>query len=180
MRKGNLLIAIIIACIIFGSCKDSHTFIGNIEPLINESYYPCVYSEIASARSYVHIAMFAMKAGGEDEHPVDSLLNLLCRINDSVDVKVILEMDYGDIESTNSYALDYLVRNNVQVRRDPEGITTHAKLIVIDDAVVIVGSTNWTYSAFYDNNETAVLIRNSDIAGKFNEFFEELWQKSSE
>ncbi|MEK7290856.1 MAG: phospholipase D-like domain-containing protein, partial [Planctomycetota bacterium] len=44
---------------------------------------------------------------------------------------------------------------------------THNKILVIDNYITIVGSTNWTYSALKKNHEASVLIKSRSVAESF-------------
>lgn len=52
----------------------------------------------------------------------------------------------------------------------------HAKLIVIDDRIVILGSHNYSQSAFTMNHEISVMFEDPEIALDYLKFFNSLWQ----
>ena len=51
----------------------------------------------------------------------------------------------------------------------------HAKLMIIDDRVVILGSHNYTQNAFTINQELSVMIKDSDSNKRFIDFFDYLF-----
>jgi phosphatidylserine/phosphatidylglycerophosphate/cardiolipin synthase-like enzyme len=51
----------------------------------------------------------------------------------------------------------------------------HHKVIVIDDDVVITGSFNFSASADKSNDENMVILRNADIARRFEEEFQRVY-----
>ena len=53
----------------------------------------------------------------------------------------------------------------------------HIKLIIIDDRVVIFGSANFTYSAFYKNYEILYLNDDWTFTKRFIPIFNALWHK---
>jgi len=55
----------------------------------------------------------------------------------------------------------------------------HHKFAVIDGAVVITGSYNWTASADERNWENLVFIRCPQMAGVFEEEFERIWLRNA-
>jgi phosphatidylserine/phosphatidylglycerophosphate/cardiolipin synthase-like enzyme len=59
----------------------------------------------------------------------------------------------------------------VTVIYDSPSQTTHTKVLIIDDERVLLGSTNWTYSALSNNNEVSVLIRSKEIAKELTAYF---------
>ncbi len=51
----------------------------------------------------------------------------------------------------------------------------HAKMMVIDDDFVVIGSHNYTQNAFTMNRELSVIISNENTFCDFNNFFNTLW-----
>ncbi|MEM4546663.1 MAG: phospholipase D-like domain-containing protein, partial [Nitrososphaerota archaeon] len=64
----------------------------------------------------------------------------------------------------------------VPVRLDESPTTTtHAKLIIIDNETVIIGSHNWTESALTRNHETSIMIQDKETATKLTNYFMRIW-----
>ena len=114
----------------------------------------------------------------------DILSELISARKRGVDVKVILEggEDFlgADFEKSSQATCDYLSKGGVIVRFDPRNTTTHAKLIVIDNSSIIIGSTNWNYNAIENNNEASVLINSPGVALHYAGYFDSLWKDSKE
>ncbi len=51
----------------------------------------------------------------------------------------------------------------------------HAKMMIIDDEIVIVGSHNYTQSAFHMNLELSVILDNLEKISDFKNFFQNLY-----
>jgi phosphatidylserine/phosphatidylglycerophosphate/cardiolipin synthase-like enzyme len=64
-----------------------------------------------------------------------------------------------------------LSEGGVNVIYDSLSKTTHAKLMVVDGQLILLGSTNWTYHALTTNNETSILIRSKEVAKAFTDYF---------
>lgn len=79
------------------------------------------------------------------------------------------------INEVNARAKAYLESKGVTVRYDDEEVTSHAKLICADDAVV-VGSDNRGYDAIERKNECAVIIRDRATSEFFRRYFDTLWE----
>jgi phosphatidylserine/phosphatidylglycerophosphate/cardiolipin synthase-like enzyme len=94
-----------------------------------------------------------------------------------VKVRVLLDRsDYNEIINTvNERTKEHLESGGVEVRWDDEHVTSHAKLICADGAVVI-GSYNWGYDALERRNECAVIIRDKATTEFFLSYFETLWE----
>ncbi len=55
----------------------------------------------------------------------------------------------------------------------------HHKFAVIDDKLVIVGSTNWSDSGLFNNDENLLVIESPELAAQFSQHFERLRQDAS-
>ena len=97
-----------------------------------------------------------------------------------MDVKVILEQGesvsggwFGSKKiqpEQHERVVQFLEQHGVPYVLDAPDISTHAKLIVIDELYTVVGSTNWSYSAITKNHETAVIIRSRQVAKSYIEY----------
>lgn len=88
-------------------------------------------------------------------------------------VEVILEVKEGKDRTTerNRDTGKILSEGAVEVIYDPLFKTTHAKWMVMDGQLSLLGSTNWTYYALTDNNEVSVLIRSKELAKELIDYF---------
>jgi phosphatidylserine/phosphatidylglycerophosphate/cardiolipin synthase-like enzyme len=50
---------------------------------------------------------------------------------------------------------------------------------MVDDQLTVVGSTNWSYYALDQNNETSVLIRSPEINRQYRDYFQEVLSGST-
>lgn len=154
-------------------------------PVLDRDYYTEVLSLIKSAKSSVHILMFEIFYYPEyPESKTNLLLNELVNAQSrGLDVKVCMEggEDYlGEefwLKQLRAYG--YLEDNGVEVRVDPKGITSHAKLLIVDSKTVILGSTNWSFYALEKNSETNILMESNSLAFSFESYFDRIWKSSS-
>jgi len=68
-------------------------------------------------------------------------------------------------------AKETLEAAGIKVRFDSGGTVTHVKLIIIDGYITLVGSHNWTYTAFALNNEASVVIEDTELAAEFFKYY---------
>jgi len=47
----------------------------------------------------------------------------------------------------------------------------HVKMAIIDNKYLVIGSANYSYSAFFKNYEYIQITQNKDLINKFNKFF---------
>jgi phosphatidylserine/phosphatidylglycerophosphate/cardiolipin synthase-like enzyme len=126
--------------------------------------------------------MYAMKyyPGDQAENSktnrlVDELVSARER---GVDVKVILEhSNYNlTLNKINAATKQHLEAGGVEVRFDREEITTHAKVVLADQQVMI-GSVNWGYLALEVRNECSLVISISSIVTFFEDYFMKIWEE---
>jgi len=158
------------------------SFDGAVTAVVNDNYAEVMLEQINLAKTSIYVVMYNMKAY-DSNNSVQQLEDALINAKkNGVDVKVILDQSNWGGKITggtknNEKAKAYLEAGGIQVKWDSLKETTHVKMLLIDGKVVIIGSTNWTYSALQKNNEANVLIKDSDITTYFLEYFNYLWNK---
>ena len=68
-----------------------------------------------------------------------------------------------------------LQKCGVQAKKLFTGNLVHSKLMIIDECIVIVGSHNYTQSAFTTNYEISALIDGKAEAADFINYFNAIW-----
>jgi len=145
--------------------------------LKNKEYYSKLFDIVSKANKSVVVVMYVVKYDPKDiNDPVNKLLETLVSLHrEGVEVKVLV-----DDETYDSYpeTIEYLLSNNISIKLDPKaGITTHAKIVVVDNLYVFIGSHNWTESALMYNNEVSVLIISKEIAQNVLNYINTLWEQ---
>lgn len=179
MKNKFLILAIIFA---FSLMALYFLYSSEIVPISDSDYFSIAHGQLKGAKSKIHIIMFNMGFYSDypDSHANQLLDSLVSAKERGVDVKVILEGGEDFLKDfTNKYACLYLSENGISVKYDPKGVTTHAKLIIADNAVIL-GSTNWNFYSLDRNHETDVLVKSVAIANHFEQYFDNLWKRSME
>ena len=140
-----------------------------LEIINDRDYYPKLLDLLSKANKSIYISMFEFKSDTDEVAKVLELL--ISKAKKGVDVKVVLENTIDANELTYRRLLD----NGVPVRYDTRSRTTHTKLIIIDGYIVIVGSHNWSYSAFMRNHEASVVIYDENIARQETKYFMQIY-----
>ena len=147
----------------------------DVQLVTDAQYFQVARKIIQEAKSSIQVMMFEMLY--YDRYP-DSPSNLLIRelINAKkrgVKVEVILEVRKGRdrMSEQNRQTGRVLSTGGVEVIYDPLFKTTHAKLMVVDGHLTLLGSTNWTYDALSNNNEVSTLIRSKEVARELIDYF---------
>lgn len=157
----------------------------DIQLVVDEQYFEVAKRMIQEAKSSIRIMMFEM--GYYEKHP-SSPSNLLIREliearKRGVQVEVILEVGEGEgkekTTERNRETGRILSEGGVRVIFDPLLRTTHAKWMLVDEELALIGSTNWTYHALTHNHEVSVLVRSKGLAKSLISYFEQVKAKGS-
>jgi phosphatidylserine/phosphatidylglycerophosphate/cardiolipin synthase-like enzyme len=147
----------------------------DIQLVTDAQYFQVAKKLIQEAKHSIQVMMFEM--GYYDKYPntpsnllIKELMNATKR---GVKVEVILEVKEGEDRTAkrNRHTGKILSDGGVEVIYDPLFKTTHAKLMVVDGRLTLLGSTNWTYYALTNNNEASVVIRSQELAKAIMDYF---------
>jgi phosphatidylserine/phosphatidylglycerophosphate/cardiolipin synthase-like enzyme len=157
--KGTILL---LACSMIGCQQEpAVTF------LANEAYFEVLTTHLAQAKRDVLVSMFLFAPGEHENNRATQVREALIRAaKRGVRVVVLLDISEADdfsTEANRGVAAD-LERHGITVRFDSPGRTTHTKLVIIDQRLVLLGSHNFTHSALRHNNEASVLIESPKLA----------------
>jgi phosphatidylserine/phosphatidylglycerophosphate/cardiolipin synthase-like enzyme len=147
----------------------------DVQLVLDAQYLQVAKKMIQEAKHSIQVMMFEM--GYYDEHPntPSNLLikELISAKKRGVKVEVILEVKEEEDRTTkrNRHTGKILSEGKVEVIYDSFSKTTHAKSMVVDGQLTLLGSTNWTYYALTTNNETSVLIRSKEVAQAMLDYF---------
>ena len=122
---------------------------------------------IRDAKKYIYIPAFLIT----DKWLADELILAHKR---NVDVKIILD----SLNARSKYSqIKNLRTAGIEVKAENYAGKLHAKTIIIDDEITIVGSMNFSKSGQNLNDENVLIIKDTKIAAGYREFFEYLWKK---
>jgi phosphatidylserine/phosphatidylglycerophosphate/cardiolipin synthase-like enzyme len=147
----------------------------DVQLVTDAQYFQVAKKMIQEAKASVQVMMFEMRY--YDEHPTSPSNLLIKELIDAkkrgMKVEVILEVREDEDRTTqaNRHTGKMLSVGGVEVIYDPLFKTTHAKVMVVDEGQVLLGSTNWTYYALTNNNEISVLIRSKEVAKALVDYF---------
>jgi phosphatidylserine/phosphatidylglycerophosphate/cardiolipin synthase-like enzyme len=77
--------------------------------------------------------------------------------------------------ANNDAVVAVLNANGISAKKISVQGLVHAKLMIIDDNVVVIGSHNYTHNAFILNKEISVILTDFDNFSDFDNFFQSLW-----
>lgn len=170
-RRALLILALIVATILLGAFaqarREPARLLGSHGRAGLDDYHTTAIRLIDAARVRVTVAVFVMRL--DEDGPVEHLLRALsAAARRGVEVRVVLDRgrDWrtGQVDPKHQEAGERLLKSGVKVVLDEDDRTTHAKVLVVDDRHVVVGSHNWTRSALTANREWSVLIDDPTVA----------------
>jgi phosphatidylserine/phosphatidylglycerophosphate/cardiolipin synthase-like enzyme len=121
-----------------------------------------IVRELASAKSTIHVQAYSFTSQWIAKALVDA---------EKRGVKVIAILDASN-RTRNYSAADFLAHEGIETYIDSQHSIAHNKIIIIDNAIVITGSFNFTKAADEKNAENLLVIPDPEIAAKY----EQNWQ----
>ena len=170
------MIIILFALAMSGMTVRAFCYQAEVEDISGGKYFPAVKEAIRGAKKSINIAMFTIESSlvKQDSKPnqlIDALIEAKKR---GVEVEVVLDQNIDFVQrrrtsdweerAKSTTAYKRLKDAGIKVYYDEPARYTHAKTIVIDKKIVILGSTNWTASAFDNNIETDILVNSEKLA----------------
>ena len=121
---------------------------------------------ISKAKTSLDIAMFTIN----NVKISSEIKNIFSR---GVKLRILTDSECIKMPSSNVYSLAAL---GISVKIDDSvRYHMHHKFCVIDKSIVVTGSFNWTDQAVNHNQENLLFIENKDLALKYSNEFEKLW-----
>lgn len=155
---------------------------SSTELLIAHQYLSRVPAILEDARDSIRVVQFVMQLKGKSAKMSSRELGikLAAKVRDGVRVQAILNTAGGGwrAPALNRQAAQWLIERGVEVRTLGASRTCHAKLLIVDSEIAIIGSHNWTPYALDRNFEVSVLIRDPACVGQLAAHFQELWKAS--
>ena len=148
----------------------------DIKVVLDREYYQVTRGLLRNAKKSIHMMMFEASFYAKHPKSPSNILigELISARKRGIKVEVILETsDRGDrATERNKLTGQMLSKEGVEVIYDPLFVTTHAKLIIIDGRISLLGSTNWTYHSLTSNHEVGVLIESDEVARALRYYFD--------
>lgn len=166
---GIVLIATAVFCAAASKKSGQNSPAGSQAVILtNEDYLPALLRTIDEAQNEIFISIFSFKAGEHKNSYPDRILDHLAKaLKRGVKVYVFLETTdrkSDELNIQNKQTGKLLEEKGVNVYFDSPRQTTHTKLVVIDQRLVLLGSHNFTQSALKYNNEISILLDSPEMA----------------
>lgn len=155
----------------------AESYQATVEDISGDKYFPAVKEALSKAEKSIYMVMYFVSFDPQEKTSavsglVEELVNAHKR---GVKVKVILDQNIDfdawegikgewEKENKNGTLFAYLKKQGIEVYYDSLYVLTHAKAIVIDGEIAILGSANWSSSSLNKNWEVSCLIKSKDFA----------------
>ncbi len=181
LSKGSIFLALLLGLILsslsFAEGKKIVSTDNSGCPVIllkNSEYFPALTAAIDEAKSEIIMSFFLFKAGvNKRSYPDRVLAHLVRAAQRGVKVILILENSGGHdekLDAQNRKTKELLQDKGVEVYFDSPRKTTHTKIIVVDQKIVLLGSHNLTQAALKYNNEISILMNQPELAREARAF----------
>jgi len=139
-----------------------------IEAIIGRQFVEKVIPLINEAKKSIDIIVFDWRWYANDAGSSVQLFNqsIVRAVRRGVRVRAIVN---------NSSILTTLVSLGCLARKLETKNLVHAKMMVLDSEIVVIGSHNYTQHAFTMNYELSVILRDEENISDFANFFNQLW-----
>jgi phosphatidylserine/phosphatidylglycerophosphate/cardiolipin synthase-like enzyme len=144
------------------------TYISMPKLLNNQDYYFDLLDAVKNAKSKIHAHVYQLEYTSDTtKRPrilLDELVNAKKR---GVDVRI----SFSDASLNLSDLKTYLTNNGIPYKIH----NSHAKVAVIDDKIVYIGSSNWRLSSLQYNNENNIKTNNIDHINMAKAYIDKIW-----
>lgn len=151
------------------------SFRGPIKALENKKYFQVLSAKIKEAKKEIKVCAYLFKTSDYPKNLANKILaDLAGAAKRGVKVEVILEENDrpdDNLNIQNHQTAKKLKAAGIKVRFDGKQAITHAKLVVIDESLVFIGSHNLSHTALSKSNETSLMVESPELAGYFLEYF---------
>lgn len=148
--------------------------------LTDEKFLPAAILLLSDAQKSIDISTFkaemTTKPRGRRLKILFDLIIEKARLGIPVRFLISKREEYGHIPLTNLFAVREMKANGVQVRHLRNSRLCHAKTIIIDDELAILGSHNLSIKSCHNNFEASVCITKPYIVGQLKGFFTVAWE----
>ena len=156
---------------------------AEILPLWDADLHLIITREIKEAKKNVFVTSYKMEPKKSPKaRRINELMSQLVSANNrGVDVEILLNSQENKkaTSSINWYAAKALKKRNLSPRYIQSGRILHAKIIIIDDTLTIIGSHNWSVQSHNRNIELSFMVRSKELNKRLTEKYIMFWEQSA-
>jgi phosphatidylserine/phosphatidylglycerophosphate/cardiolipin synthase-like enzyme len=160
--------------------------IGVTPVLTPDNYMEVIPQLLASAQRSIRIQQQYIRGREKDIRVLLDAIAQARRKNDGLEVRLIVAAPMGArafAKETDNMAVlandyDLHLGTHIRILNPALFVHCHNKLIVVDEAQVLVSSQNWSTAAVRENREAGLLIPYPPLAQYFTQIFDGDWQSA--
>lgn len=149
--------------------------------LQEQEYIPTVLNLINAARSSVRLMLYQIFYYKNETRKITNRFNhaILAAHARGATVRFITNRSFPKplFHQYQNHALNQFARLGIQTAFLRDKRCLHAKTMVIDAQVIVLGSHNWSETSLKQNLEFSVAIRDKKTAQAFCNSFDVIWQE---
>ena len=164
----------------------ARSYPAQVEDISGGKYYPAVKLALSEAESSIFVVMYVVEVNPRrrDTRAYNLVNELLKAKKRGVEVKVILDQNVDFVKRRHSsdwrverksyWCFKMLKDAGINVFYDDITNYTHAKVIIIDEQIIISGSANWTQAALARSVEVNTLTKSKELAKELLAYLAEI------
>lgn len=151
-------------------------------PIISTGYPQIVIPLINNAKTNIDIIMYHWGYYSNQGQSQIQKLNYAIKsaITRGVSVRVLLHpgAPSDHLRAINARTAALLQTNGASIKWGSRSGVIHAKIVLIDKSLAIIGSHNFSHRSMSSNVEIGVVVEGAGEIRKFQEYFDILWGQS--
>lgn len=155
-----------------------------IKIIRNEQYLAAAQCILDQARTKVDICTYKFELSKRaDARGLNSLIDSLYTLAAAGKrIRILLNTTgaRSGLTKINEHAARVLMSHNIDTRTLPDGRCQHAKILLVDGCLGIIGSHNWSPKSMTENFEVAVVIKHPGYLLDIQNHFEKIWTGAKE
>ncbi len=154
-------------------------FNAKITPAIATDYPKVVTPLIMASSQTIDVVMYEWKwytyeqAGGVEKYN----LAFQGAARRGVKIRVLLNIESMGhaITKINSRTEQFLRLAGIEVKFGQIGVATHAKMLIVDQRILVLGSHNISKGSFSRNQEASIIVEGGEAIRPYLDYFALLW-----
>jgi len=156
----------------------------SVKVIKNEEYLAAAQGILEWAKKSVDICTYKFELSQRtDARGLNSLIDKLYALAAAdIGIRVLLNTtgSRSGLTRINENAARELKKHGLLVRTLPDGRCQHAKMLLVDNCVGIIGSHNWSPKSMTDNFEVAVALYHAGYLFDIQRHFDKIWEGSKD
>ena len=148
--------------------------------LKSDNYFPTLRDSILSAQFSIQILLYQFnRYVGNSTSKVNLITHaLLLAHQKGVSIQIILNSSFHSKQASqvNQSTVDFFRHQGISARLASPNLRIHAKVFIIDQSIIILGSHNLSERALSKNIEFSLYIQNKPLAQEITQLFNQIWR----